>query len=297
MAKYHKVRQAFAILGVVGILATMTGCSQKIIDRAEILSNDIQTVCNVELEEQGSSIKLKDFELIGADVVKSSFDFDVSFNGVSSHTDDSVGFTSLTYEVPSSYFENVDKKASYDKLYDIFENIVKECEPVNVEVSPVPSISEINNAFIQNEVSPFEDYHVSSGLLYNLGTPEFDDASKSITFETKTLVELKSRKVQPGFGLGIGFGGGIGLGAGMFVNNKQGTFTLQDSYSITVDEATYESMKNDHSLVYKYCAEAIQNRDSSKISAERISTVGVSYDNADLLQKVTINELEKDVTE
>ena len=296
MAKFHKVRQAFVILGVVGLLTTMTACSPSLMDRAESLSNDIKTVCNVELEEQGSAIKIQDFELIGADVVKSSFDFDVCFNGVSSHTDDSVGFTSLTYEVPSSYFDKADKNTSYEKLYTIFETIIKECEPVNVEVSPVPSISEINNAFVQNEVSPFDDYHVSSGLLYNLGTPEFDDAAHRITFNTKTLVELRSRTIKPGYGLGIGFRGGVGLGFGAFVSNKQGTFTIQDEYSFVVDEATYESMKSDPSLVYKYCAEAINQKDSSKIEATRIATTAVAYDAADLLRQTSIHDLEKGIS-
>lgn len=296
MAKYTKVRQFFALLGVVGLMATMTGCSQDIIDRAELLSEDIKTVCNVELEEQQSNLSIKNFELIGADVNKSSFDFDVVFNGVSSFSDDSVGFTALNYEVPSSYFNDVDKKASYDKLYDIFEKIIKECEPVNVEVSPVPSISSINNAFIQNEVSPFEKYNISSGLLYNLGKPTYEDAENRITFDTKTLVELKQRKVQGGFGLGIGFDGRVGLGYGVSMTPKQGTFTLQDTYSFVVDDATYEAMKKDPSLVYSYVAEAINARDSSKIEAERKSTTMVTYDKADLLSELTINELEEGIS-
>ena len=117
---YTKIRKAFVLLGVVGLLATMTACTPTMKERAETLSSDIQTVCNVELEKQNSTVRLADFELIGADVIKSSFDFDVNFNGVSSHTDDTVGFTSLSYEVPSTYFQNVDKNSSYEKLYEIF---------------------------------------------------------------------------------------------------------------------------------------------------------------------------------
>ena len=214
MAKFGKVKKVFVLLGAVALMATMTGCSQSIVDRAEALGQDIKTVCNVELEESGSELKINKFELIGADVVKSSFDFDVNFNGVSSFTDSSVGFTSLSYEVPSTYFENFDKDTSYEKLYDLFEAIIKDHEPVNVQVSPVPDISSINDAFIKNEVSPFEKYNVSSGLLYNLGEPTFDDADNRVTFDTKTLVELKQRKIQPGFGLGIGFNGHVGLGYG-----------------------------------------------------------------------------------
>ncbi len=296
MARFGKVKQIFALLGAVALMTTMTGCSQGIIDRAEALGVDIKNVCNAELEENGSELKIKNFELIGADVIKSSFDFDVNFNGVSSFTDSSVGYTSLAYEVPSTYFENFDKDESYDKLYDLFEKIIKDHEPVNVQVSPVPDISSINDAFIKNEVSPFEKYNVSSGLLYNLGTPSFDDAEHRITFDTKTLVELKSRKVQPGFGLGIGFDGHVGLGYGIFITPKQGTFTIQDEYSFVVDEQTYEAMKKDNSLIYKYCAEAINNKDSAKIDAKRISTTSVTYKQSDLLKHTSSEELESEVT-
>ena len=296
MARFGKVKKAFALLGAVAIMATMTGCSPSIVERADTLGDNITQVCNVELEDMGSDLVIKNFELIGADVNKSSFDFDVSFNGVASFTNDTVGFTSLNYEVPSTYFENVDKKSSHTELYDIFDQIVSKCEPVNVEVSPVSSLSGINNAFIRNEISPFEKYNIVDGLLYNLGTPTFDDSQNKVSFDTRTLVELKSTKVQAGFGIGIGFDGSFGLGMGPFITPKQGTFTLQDNYSFTVDKETYEAMKNDISLVYDYCAEAINQRDSSKIEAKRISTTSVTYNNADLLNKLDINGLENEVT-
>ena len=296
MARFDKAKKVFAVLGAVAVLATMTGCSPTVVERADALSDNITTVCNVELEDTGLDYSIKNFELIGADVNKSSFDFDVSFNGVASFTNDTVGFTSLNYEVPASYFEDVSKNASHSTLYDIFEQIVSKCEPVNVEVSPVSSLSGINNAFIRNEVSPFERYNITDGLLYNLGTPTFDDSQNRVSFDTRTLVELRSTKIQPGFGIGIGFDGTVGIGMGPFVTPKQGTFTLQDNYSFTVDKETYEAMKNDISLVYDYCAEAINSRDSSKIEAKRISTTSVTYNNADLLNKLDINGLENEVT-
>lgn len=296
MARFGKVKKAFALLGAVALMATMTGCTPTMIERADALSDNITTVCNVELDEMGSDLVIKNFELIGADVNKSSFDFDISFNGVASFTDNSVGFTSLNYEVPSTYFETLNKNTSYDTLYDIFDQVVSKYEPVNIEVSPVSSLSGINNAFIKNEVSPFEKYNITDGLLYNLGTPTFDDTECRVSFDTRTLVELKSTKVQAGFGLGIGFGGHVGIGMGAFVTPKQGTFTLQDNYSFTVDKETYEAMKNDISLVYDYCAQAINSKDSSKIQAKRISTTSVTYNNADLLNKVNINGLENEVT-
>lgn len=296
MPRFRKLQNVFVLLGAVSLLTTMTACSPSVIDRAEILGEEIKNVCNLELDKRGSDLSIQNFELIGADVNKSSFDFDVSFNGVSSFTDKSRGYTSLTYEVPSTYFEEMDKNASYQELYDIFENIISKYEPVNVEVSPVQNVSSINNAFVQNEVSPFEKYHVSSGLLYNLGNPVFDDEQNRITFDTKTLVELKSRTVQVGYGLGIGFNGRPGLGVGVFISPKQGTFTLQDTYSFVVDDKTYESMKKDPSLVYTYCAEAIQNKQAEKIEAIRKSTTMVTYDNADLLDKTNINDLENELS-
>lgn len=295
MGKYRKVTQFFALVGAVGLLSTMTACSKDVINRAENLGDSIKEACNVELVQEDSPLQIDSFEFIGADVDKTSFDFDVTFNGVSLFSDKSVGFTALNYEVPSSYFNDTKKSDSYEKLYDIFEKIIKECEPVNVSVSPVPDVSDINNAFVKNEVSPFEKLSIRSGLLYNLGTPEFDDSEKKITFNTKTLVELKFGRVQAGYGMGIGFDGSVGLGFGVFTSPNQGTFTLQDSYTFTVDEQTYQEMKNNQSLVYSYVAEAINNGDASKFEAKRINTKTVTYDNADVLTKKNINDIEKGI--
>lgn len=293
--KNKKTKKFFAIVGIVGLLSSMTGCSEDVLERSELLSESIKEVCNAELEREDSELKLNKFELIGADVDKSSFDFDVSFNGVSSFSDKSVGFTALNYEVPASYFEGVARDDSYDKLYDIFEKIIKECEPANVQVSPVENISDINNAFIQNEVSPFEGYNISSGLLYNLGTPTFDDNEKQITFNTKTLVELTSKKPKAGYGLGVGFDGNVGVGYSSHVSKKQETFTIEDSYTIAVDEQTYQAMKENNALVYDYVANAIKAKDSSKMQAKQISTTTVTYDNADLLDKKNISDLEEEI--
>ena len=91
--------------------------------------------------------------------------------------------------------------------------------------------------------------------------------------------------------MGIGFHGGVGIGVGAFVSPKEGVFTLQDTYTIVVDKELYEEMKNDHSLIYNYCAEAIKNKDSSKIEVVRNSTTSVTYNKADLLKELDIKEV------
>ena len=77
MARYRKVASAFALLGIVSILTTMTACSPSQMDMADMLGENIKTVSNVKLEERGDEHLIEKYELIGADVIKSSFYFDV----------------------------------------------------------------------------------------------------------------------------------------------------------------------------------------------------------------------------
>ena len=56
-------------------------------------------------------------------------------------------------------------------------------------------------------------------------------------------------------------------------------------------------MKTNPSLVYDYCVQAINSKDSTKFTAERISTTSVTYENADLLQKLDINDVNKELGE
>lgn len=296
MRKMGRIKKAFICLGTAATIAalstTLTGCATSLRDRAANISDNLTNVCNVVFENNDSDIYMTKFELIGTDVDKTAFDFDVNFNGVSAFSDNSLSYTTVSYEVPSSYFDKLKKSSSTQELYDVFDKIIAELSPSDIKVSPVASISKVNNAFIQNEPSPFDDYNVRDGLLYNLGTPTFNDEKNSVTFNTKTLVELGKIKLKPHFGLGIGFTGRVGLGLGVYIDPVQGTFTIDDEYSFVVDEKTYNEMKNDYSKVYDYCANAINGRDASKISAKRISTKAVTYNQADLLSTLGINDLE-----
>lgn len=294
--KNNKIKRTFVVLGAVATLAGLAGCANDTsLERAGYLSDNLTQICNEQLSDSRADYSVNNFEIIGADVDKSSFDFDVNFNGVASLSNDSVAYTSIVYEVPSTYFDGLSKRSKSDSVYDVFDRVVSELDPISVNISPVSSLSTINNAFIKNEPSAFEKYNIVDGLLYNLGIPEFNDEEKSVNFDTKTLVELKSSKLESGFGLGIGFNGGVGLGVGIFKVSKQGTFTIGDNYSFVVDENTYNAMKNDISLVYDYCASAINEKDNGKISAERKSVTSVTYDNADLLNNLDINGLENSV--
>lgn len=290
-------RNAVICLAAIASIVTLTGCSPNIQERSDTLGNEIVTVCNENFEELNMPSYIQEFQLIGTDVEKAGFNFDVNFNGVASYQDESIGYTTVNYTVPASYFSDVKKDTGYDVMYDIFDAIVSELNPNSIAISPVSDIVQVNDAFVKNEPADFGNFSIKRALLYELGVPEFDDTSNTISFDMKTLADVGNGKVSPGVGFGIGFSGGAGVGIGIHSINRSGTFVFENNYKFTVDKETYDKMKNDHSLVYDYCVQAINAKDSTKISAERISTTSVTYENVDLLQKLDIKDVNKELGE
>lgn len=304
MAKSNKIknvkkhfRNAVICLTAVASLVTLTGCSPNMKERSEMLSDNIVTVCNEQVVELDLASPMVEFQLIGTDVEKTGFDFDVNFNGVASYEDNSIGYTTVNYTVPASYFSGIKKDTNYEDVYNVFDAIVNELDPNSIAVSPVSDMVKVNDAFIKNEPADFGNYSIRRGLLFELGVPEFDDATNTVDFDMKSLVDVRNGRVSAGVGFGIGFSGGAGIGLGFHSINRTGTFVLENNYKFTVDKETYEKMKNDHSLVYDYCVQAINEKDATKISAERISTTSVTYDSADLLNKLDIGDIQKELGE
>jgi len=291
------LRNAVICLTAFASIFTLAGCDGSLQNRTETLSDNIVNVCNEQVVDYDLNYKMEDFKLIGADINKSSFDFDVSFNGISSFTDDSIGYTSVNYTVPSTFFTDVKKNSSYTEMYNIFDRIVAELDPTSIAVSPVNDLVAVNDAFVKNEPILFEGFKNNRSLVFNLGAPEFDDATNSINFDMKSLIEVRKGKVSPGFGIGIGFNGYVGLGFGVHINKAEGTFVTTNNYKFTVDKETYEKMKNDPALVYDYCVSAINSKDHSKITAERINTVSVPYNEADLIKRLDIKDINKELSE
>ena len=293
----RNVRRAVVCLTALAALFTLTGCSPSMQERADTLSDNIVAVCNEQVQDVDMGFKMEDFKIIGTDVEKSSFDFDVSFNGIASFSDSSIGYTSVNYTVPSTYFVELDKDSSHDELYNVFDYIVENLKPDSISVSPVNDLIAVNDAFVKNEPALFEGYKTTRGLVYNLSEPQFDDSTRTISFNAQNILETRSGKASPGFGLGIGFNGSVGLGVTVHISSKTGTFIVEDNYKLTVDEQTYTQMKENPSLVFDYCVKAINNKDNSKITAERVSTTSVTYNSADLLHKLDIDNLNKELTD
>ena len=287
-----KVKKGTLVLAVAmaGFIAGMaTGCSNELTSRAESLNDRLTTVA-VQMGDE-----IKDFRLTGADVDKAGFEYNVSFNGIASLEDESNAFASINYTVPHSVFVDLDKKSSINEVYDVFDYIVDKLKADDVTLAKVSDVARFNDAIVKNTPSPFEKYRVERGYVYNLSDPVFDDSTRTVSFDVKTLVELKKRSVRPGFGLGIGFVGGFGIGVGLFRNVQEGTFMTMDTYSFNFSEEDYAQIKEDPNFIYDVCMDAIERKDSSFMKATRVYTNDVTYDNADLLNEIDFNSAVQDL--
>lgn len=286
MGRLKKAGNIILAVTMAGFIAGMaTGCSDKVSTRAEELNNKLTTAV-VQVDDS-----ISDFSFTGAEVDKAGFDFDVSFNGVASLKDESNAFASIHYKVPHTVFGGLEKSSSVDAVYDVFDYIVDNYSPEELNITKVGDIEKFNTAIIKNTPSSFDGYRLKRGFVYDLSSPTFNDETKSVSFGVKTIMDVEKGAYQPGFGLGMGFSGGIGLGLsfGIFSEGKGGTFVVVDNYTVSLSEEDYEYLKSDPNFVYEVCADAIERKDAGILSVERESTNTVTYDNADLLNKIDFN--------
>lgn len=277
---------------LTSVSSLLASCSNT--DKAMDVQNNLQTVLKEHSSEDGT--KITNFKLMGVDIDKSGFDFDVVFNGVSTLNDTkNLAFASVSYVVDSTEFLNIGKRSSMDSVYEVFNNVIANNQNFVISYAPVSSLTSVNDTFIKNCPSPFSGYNLTNGFVYNLSQPTFDDNSQSISFKVKSLIDLKKKSIKMGWGLGIGFSGGFGLGVGPFVTVKEGEFTTSDIYTLNLTPEKYAEMKNDNKLIYDYCVNAIKDKDSSKIGVERTQVVDVAYDNADLLDYFNIGKTQDDI--
>lgn len=267
-------------------LGALTGCSPE--KKADELSDKLLDVM------VRNEMTVSDFALIGTDVIKSSFDFDVNFNGVVSLQDKSKAFATLKYVVPSTEFENLSKKSSFYDVYDVFNLVVDSYEMDSWTIASVSDIVAFNDVMVKNAPPAFDGYKTTRGMVYNLSTPVFDNENRTASFDVKVIAEYKEDSrhwVDAGFGIGFS-NSGIGLGYGVFLDrkDKEGTFTSTDRYTLSFSEEEFAQVQANPDWVYDICADAIAHKDQTQLKAERINTNMVTYDSADVLKSFDLED-------
>ena len=258
---------ALVCLSALGAMAMLTSCGAKT-DRVANLNQSLVDSCNSSVVFEDPDLKIEDFRLIGADVEKNGFTFEVNFNGLSSLSNDTVGYANIGYNVPSSYFNELKKTSSTDQVYDVFDKIVADFKPESVSVAPVSDFAKINSAITKNEPQLYKGFRNNRSLLLNLSNPEFDEENHTISFNSKVLVDIKSGDMSIELGLGVGFSSGnVGIGAGLNSSDTKGTFIATDKYTLNLTEDEFNKMKENPSLIFDEVAKAINEKNSSKISA------------------------------
>ena len=290
MAK-GKIKKAFVVAGVLlSLVPVLTGCT---VERAETINDKITHVLQQENVSYGDNT-IQDFKLIGADVAKTAFEFGVKLNGVAELSNGDNTFTSVEYAVPSEYFINLTKDSSEKAVFNVLERIVDNIKMSKCTITPVSDLSNVSDSFVKNTPTPFEKYNITDGMVYNISQPTFNDEKCTVTFEVKTLMELTRTKVKPGWGVGLGFDCQIVFGYGVPITPTKvtGTFTTLDKFTFAVDKEVYNQMKQDPKMVYDYVVNAINNQDAKAFKADRIVTSDVAYNQADLLDVLSIQGLE-----
>lgn len=285
--KKNKIKSLIYIT-LFGATAMLTSCSKEDLNLDE-LNNNITQSCNQNnLVDENREIKK--FSMFGADIQKNGFDFDVYFNGLSSLTDSTIGYTSVLYSVPSSNFADLDSNSSRSEVYKVLGDIAKEYSAQSVSITPVNDYTKVNTVFSKNEPRVIENYQNYDNILLNISAPQFNEESKTVSVDTLNLVYISQTKLDSSVGLGIGFSSGDpGLGLGVAFRGTTGSLMVSDTYTLQATNEEFEEMKNDPSKVLDYMTREIENKNADKILAKRNNITSVNYDSA-LKDKVRDSE-------
>lgn len=284
------------VLLALGATMFTTSCNTAS-GRFENLSQNLIESCKTTVISDNSNLKIEDFSIIGVDVEKNGFDFDVNFNGLSVLSNNTIAYSNINFSAPSSYFDGITKNANTDLVFDAFDRIVADFKPESVSIAQVSNFAEINSAITKNEPQLYNGFKNDKSLLLNLSSPEFNEENQTVSFDSKVLVKLKTSNIDVGVGLGIGFNSGdIGVGVGVTGTVSTGTFIATDTYTLSLTNGQFDQMKENQTLVFDEVVRAISEKDASKISASRKNVRSVTYDCADLLEEFDLNKVNQEIS-
>lgn len=292
-----KAKSIPLVLGILLASGAVVGCSNQYSDKV----NQIQSALSSSLVNKSANDNnpVKSFAVLGADVDKIAFDYNVKFNGVSALQDGTKAFTKVNYSVPAEYFASAKKSSSASLIYDILDDVVNICDIQNYTITPVNDLKGINDAIVKNTIPPFEDFFCKSTYVYTVSSPTFDDTHKTVSFTTEEMSNIqKERNSGQGFGLGwgVGFDGSFGIGIGFFGGIKTaGDYIFEDKYTLKLTDNQFEQMKNDNKIVYDTFVNAVNNKDTENLSAQRQNARCVSYDATSVMQNLNYNNIEENL--
>jgi hypothetical protein len=283
------VKKILINIGTIAAMATvLTGCGaskQYIKSVEDTITDDLKTV----MVEDG--IDLNKFEILNVSVEKKGFNFDVLFNGVSSHGENDKAYTTVDYNVDSKYFVNLKKGSNTEDVFEVFEKIVKENKINSYSTTPVSSLVNINKALMGNTPSPFEGYSIRSGVAYGITNPNFNDETKEISFDVELIVKLNASAVNVGAGVGFS-SGGVGIGVGITSSSKKAYVEITDTYKIDASSLDYESLKANPKSVFDYFSEKLLEKDGSTITAERVNVNTPEYSNSNTIEHKKLKDID-----
>ena len=283
-----KAKKFFLMVGSLSaMLGVLTSCGGN--EREKAFNANLTKILKEDIYDHSNTVDFKEFKLIGADIAKKSSGYAVKFNGVSSFSDSSRGYTCVNYMVPFSYFDDIEKGSKTDEMFEVFDSVISDLHYEDYVVSKVSDLSFVSDSFVKNTPSPFMNHSINQGVLYNLGNPMYVDETNTISFDVKTLVDIKQGDKKAGYGLGVGFDGNVGYD---MVEVNVGVYTIMDRYNITLDDKTYDELKNNNSFIYDYCIDAIKNN-STELSVDRLLVSTVPYDNSILTSYFNSKQIEK----
>lgn len=238
-----------------------TGVANMSDKRAENLSGQLADVFNYLYSQHSDDVQLEKFKLIGSCVENYEGNDIVKFNGVALFSDKTIAYTTIDYSMPlKSYTYNIKVNN-----YEYFDRLTKSTKPTNISVVPVFDFADVNETFTNNS-QEVNGYKNAKSMLLNISTPKYDDSKNEVSFLAKTLMLIKNN-----------------------YDNSNRVIIATNKYDINSTKGEYSLLKQNSASIFDYSANAIRNKDNSKIKVSNLSMIPVNFENTDEEYSAVLN--------
>ncbi len=270
-------KRKFLVAGFLTLLTvcamTLSGCDGKL-RNAKDSYNEIlkEKINNSILLNDCTTESLNKIEFTGADFEVSGNKYNITVNGIASiGSNKSKAYVNAGYEVDKNYFSELDSKSEKYEIINALAKIAEENDMTYLDVIPVSNLKSFNKSVTRSITSPIDDYGYSSGMVFGLSKPEFNEDEGYVMFQTKSYMEYSKTVTEVTYGItGVDADGNPQFGPVLVTKTYYEDFIQTTNVYVKASEEEMDAMKENNALVFDKFNELFENKEINNYTIQSV---------------------------
>lgn len=297
MIKSKKVKRAIQVLGLSATIfagaLTLAGCAPSELELAQQnIDTTVTAVLNDENIQSEINNPIENFTFLCADVEKSSNDnYNIDINGVSNYTNnDKKGYTTLSYEVDSSYF-NADSTKNTATLINTMSDIVTNEKYNAYSIIDVNDLSSLNTAIGTNTNIPLDGFKYKNNFVYKVGNVQLSENDNVASFSASELTKFYKTTKQVTYGIVGYYDGKPRYGLVTRTHTDYESFFFDHNIYVQLSPEEFEQAKTDESIIFDKFVEYVNSNQTDKYVVQETNIAKDKEFNANMKGNVQLGDI------